>query len=92
MTLRKWHVLLSLPSPDHDVFPIGGIEEAYAGFLLLRGSDGFMLVVPYWFLSPLAAVFAALPWLRWRFGLRAMFIALTVAAVGVWLIVWALTA
>lgn len=79
-TLVKWRVE-SLPSPDTDILPIAGIEEAYAGFLFVGGGHGFLFVLPYWFLVPLTAVFAALPWLRWRFSLLTLLIATTFIAV-----------
>lgn len=34
------------------------------------------------------ALAAAAPWIRWRFSLRTLFIAVTAIAVGLWFIVW----
>jgi hypothetical protein len=82
-TLYKWHVN-SMPSPDTNVFPIGGIEESWAGFSI-HGSwnGGFLISVPYWFLFPTCAVLAAVPWIQWsrRFSLRSLLIATTLVAV-----------
>jgi hypothetical protein len=89
LALIKWRVR-SQPSPDKNLLPIAGIDEAYAGFLLLNGPDGFLLVIPYWFLVPLTLALAATPWLpMWsrRFTLRTLLIATTLVAVVLGLIV-----
>jgi len=41
------------------------------------------IIAPYWFLVPLTWLFAAAPWIRWstQFSLRALMIAMTLAAV-----------
>jgi len=52
-------------------------------------SDGIRM--PYWFASSLSIVLAALPWLLWlpkRFSLRTLFLATTLVAVVLGLIVW----
>jgi hypothetical protein len=46
-------------------------------------------VVPYWFLVPTLAGLAATPWLRWRFSLRTLLIGMTVVAVLLGAVVWA---
>src|SRR5215207_475382 len=46
-TLQRWG-LASLPSPDAEFSPIGGMDEAFAGFLFMHGGDGFMLAIPNW--------------------------------------------
>jgi hypothetical protein len=38
------------------------------------------VTLPYWFLVGLCAVVAAAPWLRWRFSLRTLLIAITILA------------
>ena len=51
-----------------------------------RGTDTIMM--PYWFLVLLSAVFAAAPWIRHQFSLRTLLIATTLIAVLLGLIVW----
>jgi hypothetical protein len=59
------------------------------GFVKYRKNPGsFRIRVPYWFLFSLSAVFAAIPWLRWRFSLRTLLIATTLVAVGLGVIVY----
>jgi hypothetical protein len=51
------------------------------GFVQYMKSPGvFRIRVPYWSLISLSAVFAAIPWLRWRFSLRTLLIATTLIA------------
>jgi hypothetical protein len=45
--------------------------------------------VPHCFAAFLVAMFAALPWLRWRFSLRTLLIATTLIAVVLGLVVYA---
>jgi hypothetical protein len=61
-TLMKWKVG-SMPSPDTNLLPIGGIENTFAGFFLHHAGWGssFLLGIPYWFLVPFAGAFAAAP-------------------------------
>jgi hypothetical protein len=79
VSLVKWQVLTQ-DSPDTNLLPIGGIEESWAGFLFLLGEDAVFVVVPYWFLVPLAIAFVAVPWVSWRFSLRTLLMALAVVA------------
>jgi hypothetical protein len=44
--------------------------------------------VPDWFLVLVSATFAVAPWLRWRFSLRTLLFATTLAALALGLIVW----
>ena len=46
------------------------------------------LRVPAWIMVFAMPIFAALPWLRWRFSLRSLLIATTLIAVVLGLIVW----
>jgi hypothetical protein len=46
------------------------------------------VAMPYWFVAALIAVTAAVPWLRWRFSLRALLVVTTLVAVGLGLIVY----
>jgi len=45
---------------------------------------------PYWFPFSFAATFAAAPWLRWHFSLRTLLIAVTLVALLLGLVVWAM--
>jgi hypothetical protein len=59
--------------------------HTFLGFRAARDADIFTISIPYWFLL---LTFAALPWLRWRFSVRALLIATTLAAVVLGVIVW----
>ncbi len=48
----------------------------------MKNPSAFRIRVPYWSLVSLSAIFAAIPWLRWRFSLRTLLIATTLIAVG----------
>src|SRR4051812_33900404 len=63
-------------------------------FMAERGLPRFelglgLLLLPYWFLVATTAAFATVPWIRWRFSLRSLLIAMTLVAVVLGLIVWA---
>jgi hypothetical protein len=47
----------------------------------------FFTAIPHWFISVCAAVFAAVPWIRWRYRLRTLLIAMTLVAVALGAIV-----
>lgn len=47
------------------------------------------VVFPHWFPIVLLAAFAVLPWIHWRFSLRTLLVVMTLAAVGLGAIVWA---
>jgi hypothetical protein len=51
--------------------------------------DELRLGLPHWLFSIAVAVVAALPWFRFRFSLRTLFIVTTLVAVALGLIVWA---
>jgi hypothetical protein len=55
-------------------------------------SMGADFVMPYWTLTLLAAILAAVPWLPWskRFSLRTLLIVTTLIAVALGLIVWSM--
>lgn len=55
----------------------------------LRNSCGTTLAVPHILLAFLPAAIACLPWLRWKFSLRALLIATTLVDVVLGLAVWA---
>jgi hypothetical protein len=46
------------------------------------------LMAPHWFLIGLSIAMSGLSWLRWRFRLRTLLIAMTLVAVVLGLIVW----
>ncbi len=52
--------------------------------------DGCIGRLPIWSLATGVTAFAALPWIRWRFSLRTLIIAITLVAVVLGLIVWAI--
>jgi hypothetical protein len=54
--------------------------------------NGWYVIIPFWFPTILFGALAALPWSRWpaRFSLRTLLIAMTVAAVGLGWMVYAL--
>ena len=60
----------------------------YAGFLLRHEPNGFDLFIPYWFLVSAFATVATLPWIRWRFRLRTLLVAVTLGSFGLGLILW----
>jgi hypothetical protein len=54
------------------------------------GSTSYELSIPYWLLVLTLSSFSAIPWLKWRFSLRTLLIAMTLVAVGLGLAVYAL--
>jgi hypothetical protein len=62
--------------------------RAILGFGVGSDSDTSFVRVPGWFAAALFGVFAATPWLRWRFSLRTLLIATTLVAVVLGVIVW----
>jgi hypothetical protein len=74
-----WHesTFVSAPMPDAD-----RLSFDFALYSLDPGKT-----VSIRLLVLIAATFAALPWLRWRFSLRTLFIATTLVALGLGLIV-----
>lgn len=61
------------------------------GFGIITSPPTLTFCAPHWFLILLALSSAAIPWsgLKWRFGLRTVLIAMTLAAVGLGLVVYA---
>jgi hypothetical protein len=41
----------------------------------------YYIAAPHWFLAVVSFTLAAIPWFRWRFSLRTLFIAMTLVAV-----------
>jgi hypothetical protein len=59
------------------------------GFGAIHRAKSFVIFAPHWFYLSLAAIAAALPWLRWRFSLRTLLIAITLVAVLLGTVVYA---
>jgi hypothetical protein len=64
------------------------IHETYLGFSLIQQSGGWRLEVPHYFAFGVVCIAAVAPWLRWRFRLRTLLIAITLVAVVLGLVVW----
>jgi hypothetical protein len=70
-------------------FKIRDIKSVYAqnhltpinGRFVWLSIDNWDVWIPHWVLVLLSAVFAALPWLPWKFSLRTLLIATTLIAV-----------
>jgi hypothetical protein len=67
--------------PRTKIPPLSGI------FRSLDGPIGASLQIPLWIATLVPAALAAAPWFRWRFSLRTLLVAMTLAAVGLGLIV-----
>lgn len=82
--LEEWRVL---SKSFNDLSLLTGFEvlPPRATFRVQSGGP----VVPYWFLVPTSAGLAATPWLRWRFSLRTLLIGMTVVAVLLAAVFWA---
>jgi len=67
------------------------ISDRYEMFgFALREKNGTSYVhVPHWFLVSAAAAAAISPWLRWKYSLRTLLVAITLVAVVLGLAVWA---
>ena len=70
-------------SPMKDQAPL-----SYIGVRWQTLSPLHLFAIRYWSLVSLSAVFAILPWLRWRFSLRTLLIATTLIAIVLGLVVW----
>jgi hypothetical protein len=65
-------------------------EHRILGFMW-ECQDFYTIVgIPYWFIGFTIAAIASTPWIPWSFGLRTLIIAMTLAAVGMGWIVYAL--
>jgi hypothetical protein len=71
--------------------PKGQGKWRWLDFHYLTHSQYFILAAPHWFLVLLAVMMSAAPWMRWkwRFTLRTLLIAITLVAVVLGLIVYA---
>jgi hypothetical protein len=63
-------------------------RERALGFEIVNYWNPFAFAIPFWFLVPLVGTIAVAPWLRLRFRLRTLLIAMTLVAVVLGLIVW----
>jgi len=89
--LRPGLNAVSLSQPEIRFLPISDRDDAFVGFLLQRLTDGIDCAIPYWFLLLLSLLFSVTSWLPLeRFSLRALLIAMTLVAVGLGLVVYAL--
>jgi hypothetical protein len=58
-------------------------------FRFIQDGDLELVSIPHWFAILLTGTVAALPWLRWRFSLRTLLMAMTLVAVVLGWIVYA---
>ena len=65
---------------------IGVAPLSWFGFRWLFRQTVVVVVIPYWFLVLFGVSTCVLPWIHWRFSLRALLIATTLVAVGLGLI------
>jgi hypothetical protein len=49
------------------------------------------VIVPHWFLVTFTGALGAIPWIEWRFSLWTLFVATTLAALGLGVMVWVLS-
>lgn len=89
-------------SPKVNLFPVdekGATVETYQHFegkvtttqvwnVKLTPLAGTGPMIPYWSLVLITPLLAIAPWLRWRFSLRTLLIAMTLLAVMLGLVAW----
>jgi hypothetical protein len=63
-------------------------HRSYFLFTIAQGPEVCGAQTPHWFAVTLFATLAAVPWIRWRFSLCTLLIAVTLVAVGMGLIVY----
>ena len=75
-----------------ETYPVGEYykNDSIPRFRWQRNPYGFSVLVPYWFMPIVSVALAAVSWLPWRFSLRTLLIGMTVAAIGLGWIVYAL--
>jgi len=83
---------LSGHQPIKRTLPIDGRQSILQtlGFQWFGRGQYFTIFLPYWLLSlaiGMIAALAALPWIRWRFSLRALLIATMLVAVALGILV-----
>jgi hypothetical protein len=90
MRQAKW---LIYETEDSEVDPWFAIDREWKYTLGFRHEwvdGGFDTVIPHWFAMCAFVALASAPWLRWHFSLRTLLIAMTLVAVLLGLIVFAL--
>ena len=78
--------MLNMPS-DEWLAAVGESGDSWSGAVTFKIADGGV-IVPHWFGVLLSATLAVVPWIK-RFSLRTLLIAMTLVAVVLGLIVWA---
>ena len=69
----------------------GGRLPGVAGFAWLQSPKvGEVITFPFWFAALLFTMAGAAPWLRRQYSLRALLIGMTVIAIAVALVAWAI--
>ena len=64
-------------------------ESVWSGFRADVGPNGYFRgSLPIWFLALTAVAASAVPWIRWRFNLRTLLIAMTLVAAALGLIIY----
>jgi hypothetical protein len=82
-----WSVPASIASVSDD---IPGATWRFLCLRLTKLPNEIALVMSMWFGLVVTVGIATTPWLRWRFGLRILFIVTTFIAVLLGLVVWAM--
>jgi hypothetical protein len=80
------------PGWSHDNYPPSAQKDYWPkllGFCYAETPSYSQILIPYWFITLLSIVVGTVPWLRWRFTLRTVLLAITVVGVVLGLIVWA---
>jgi hypothetical protein len=72
-----------------DQIHAGTIDRSWLGFKLVTGNMTFGVQFSLWFAVLTASICALAPWLRCRFSLRTLLIAITLVAVALGAIIWA---
>jgi hypothetical protein len=55
--------------------------------ITITDKNYFLATAPHWFIILISATLCAAPWVRWRYSLRTMLIAATLATIGLGLVV-----
>jgi hypothetical protein len=83
----------SAPSIGYDDGYPAKDYEPWNRYHFYYGDDGFFgtaVVVPFWFVTLILVSVSAAPWIRWRFSLRTLLIAMALVAGGLGLLIWML--
>jgi hypothetical protein len=86
-----------IPASDPDrwvyeSYPVGRDHAMLLGFEYQPGLPpiSWTIFIPNWFTIGVFTTIGAMPWLRWRFTLRAMLTVTTMVAVALGIIVWSM--